>query len=198
MGLPKSLLAATGMAALVIFAAPTLPAQQSSHEHDAAQAQQASQSADAQRSEQDSANFDEFSDPAIAAAAARKVDTISPAEVLKLLKGNNQSYALVDTQPVEGYAEGHIPGAVNYPWVMRITKFPIALPRDKTLIFYGSCPNDTSSIVKQLGEFGYFNVKIMDGGWYKWLELKYPAEGPITTPPSQLSQLTNRAKTAAQ
>jgi rhodanese-related sulfurtransferase len=197
----KSLLVAAGMAALVTFAAPAVRAQQSSHQQDAVQAQQTSQSAaDAQNSQQNPADFDAFSDPAMAAAATRKVDKISPADVLKLLKGNDQQYELVDTQPVEGYADGHIPGAVNYPWVMRITKFPIALPRDKMLVFYGSCPNDTNDIVKQLAEFGYFNVKIMDGGWYKWLELKYPAEGPISTPtpPAQVSQLTNRGKDARQ
>ncbi len=58
---------------------------------------------------------------------------------------------------------------------MQIKTFPIALPRDRTLIFYGSCPHDTSSIVSELAEFGYNNVKIMDGGLEKWLSMKYPA-----------------------
>jgi 3-mercaptopyruvate sulfurtransferase SseA len=61
--------------------------------------------------------------------------------------------------------------------VMRIAKFPIPLPRNKTLVLYGSCPNDTSDMIKELAEFGYFNIKVMDGGWYKWVAMKYPAEG---------------------
>jgi rhodanese-related sulfurtransferase len=114
------------------------------------------------------------SDPAMDMAASTSVPVVTPAEVLRLTQQKDANILLVDTQPASGYADTHIPGAVNYPWVMRITTFPISLPRDKTLIFYGSCPNDTSDTVKQLAEYGYFNVKIMDGGLYKWVGLKYP------------------------
>ncbi|MGH9561114.1 MAG: rhodanese-like domain-containing protein, partial [Terracidiphilus sp.] len=113
-------------------------------------------------------------DPAMDMAASSPAPVVTPADVLKLMQQKTANVLLVDTQPSSGYADTHIPGAVNYPWVMRITTFPISLPRDKTLIFYGSCPNDTSGIVKQLAEYGYFNVKIMDGGLYKWVDLKYP------------------------
>ncbi|HKV06326.1 MAG TPA: rhodanese-like domain-containing protein [Candidatus Acidoferrales bacterium] len=132
------------------------------------------------------------SDPTIASSAP--VQSIAPADVLKLLQSKDSKFALVDTQPADGYNEGHIPGALNYPWVMRIRTFPIALPRNKTLIFYGSCPNDTSDIVKQLAEFGYSSVMIMDGGWYKWVELKYPASGAVENapPPSETSQVVAR------
>lgn len=113
-------------------------------------------------------------DPTAEMAATSPVTVVTPAEVLKLTQQKDSNILLVDTQPASGYADTHIPGAVNYPWVMRISKFPISLPRDKTLIFYGSCPNDTSDTVKQLAQYGYFNVKIMDGGLYKWVGLKYP------------------------
>ena len=113
-------------------------------------------------------------DPAMEMATASPVSVLTAAQVLKLTQQKDANVLLVDTQPASGYADTHIPGAVNYPWVMRITTFPITLPRDKTLVFYGSCPNDTSDIVKQLAEYGYFNVKIMDGGLYKWVDLKYP------------------------
>jgi len=113
-------------------------------------------------------------DPAAEMAAATPVQTVTPADVLKLMQQKDANIVLVDTQPTSGFADTHIPGAISYPWVMRIAKFPISLPRDKTLIFYGSCPNDTGDTVKQLAEYGYFNVKIMDGGLYKWEALKYP------------------------
>jgi len=152
-------------------------------------------SASAMRAQDDPASSDPAnSDPALVAAAAAPVQTIAPEEVLKLMDAKDASIQLVDTQPADGFTEGHIPGAVNYPWVMRIKTFPIALPRNKTLIFYGSCPNDTADIVKQLAEYGYLNVKIMDGGWYKWLELKYPAAGtnPVAPSPApELSQLSS-------
>ena len=129
------------------------------------------------------------SDPALVTEAATPAQTISPTEVFRMMQDKSAKFALVDTQPVEGYADGHIPGAISYPWAMQIKSFPIPLPRDRTLIFYGSCPNDTSDTVKKLAEFGYFNVKIMDGGWYKWLDLKYPRTGTDNSSPD-LSQLT--------
>jgi len=131
-------------------------------------------------------------DPALAAAQATPVQTISPSDVLKLMHDKSASFALVDTQPTDGYVDGHIPGAISYPWVMQIKNFPITLPRDRVLIFYGSCPNDTSDMIKKLAEFGYMDVKVMDGGWYKWLDLHYPAAGKrAETQPAELSQVVN-------
>jgi rhodanese-related sulfurtransferase len=143
------------------------------------------------RAQNDSAvNDPANSDPSLVAASAAPVQTIAPADVLQMMQDKGTKFTLVDTQPVEGYAAGHIPGAVSYPWAMQIKSFPIPLPRDRVLIFYGSCPNDTSDTVKKLAEFGYLNVKIMDGGWYKWLELKYPAAGPANNSAPDISQLT--------
>jgi len=116
-------------------------------------------------------------DPMFASQPIPTPKTVTPEAVLKMIQDKDASIALVDTQPADGYADGHLPGATSYPWAMRITKFPIPLPRNKTLVLYGSCPNDTSDLIKQLAEFGYFNIKVMDGGWYKWVALKYPAEG---------------------
>jgi len=147
-------------------------------------------SAPAVHAQDDSAVTDPAADPTLVAEAAAPAQMIAPADVLKMMQDKGVKFALVDTQPIDGYAAGHIPGAISYPWAMQIKTFPIPLPRDRVLIFYGSCPNDTSDTVKKLAEFGYFNVKIMDGGWYKWLELKYPTAGPNNASPD-LSQLTS-------
>ena len=134
-----------------------------------------------------------FNDPALQAAAAQPVQTVAPADVLKMLDDKRSDIAIVDTQPPSGFADTHIPGALNYPWVMRIKSFPIPLPRNKTLVFYGSCPNDTADIVKQLAEYGYFNVKIMDGGLDKWMAMKYPVtRGASEQPTPDLSQLVTK------
>jgi len=139
---------------------------------------------------QDGATMDPAtSDPALVEATATTAQTVEPADVLKMMHDKDAQYAIVDTQPVQGYAEGHIPGAISYPWAMQIKTFPIPLPRDRLLIFYGSCPNDTSDTVKKLAEFGYFNVKIMNGGWYKWLELKYPTADSDSNSSPDLSHL---------
>ena len=130
-------------------------------------------------------------DPSIVAQPAPP--TVAPEAVLKMVQEKDPTIALVDTQPVDGYAEGHIPGAINYPWVMRVKVFPISLPRNKTLIMYGSCPHDTEDLIRQLAEFGYTNIKVMDGGWYKWVALKYPAAGKGDNPTSQSAVAQNAA-----
>lgn len=146
------------------------------------------------------AQDDAAMDPDLIAATANPPQTISPADVLKLMQtGDQTKFALVDTQPADGYTDTHITGALSYPWAMRITQFPIALPRDRMLIFYGSCHNDTSSIVSQLAEFGYNNVKVMDGGLEKWLSLKYPALRHTSAAAEQsLSQLTTAPQKTAK
>jgi rhodanese-related sulfurtransferase len=103
---------------------------------------------------------------------------IKPADVLKMMQDKDTSFVLVDTQPEMAYAQSHVPGAINYPFQERLTP-PIPLPRDKTLILYCPCTHDEDSIsmAKKLAEFGYYNVKILEGGWYKWEDLKYPVTG---------------------
>jgi rhodanese-related sulfurtransferase len=29
-------------------------------------------------------------------------------------------------------------------------------------------------MTKKLRQFGYFRTKVLEGGWFKWLELGYP------------------------
>jgi rhodanese-related sulfurtransferase len=103
---------------------------------------------------------------------------IKPADVLTMMQNKDTSFVLVDTQPEEAFADGHIPGAINYPWVPQV-KPPISLPRDKMLVLYCPCNHDEDSIdmYKKLAEFGFLNTKILEGGWYKWVALKYPVDG---------------------
>lgn len=117
-----------------------------------------------------------------AAMAAPPVQFIKPADVLKLIQDKATTFQLVDTQPAEAFEEGHVPGAVNFPWVAQI-KPPVSLPRNKMLILYCPCTHDEDSIdmTNKLAEFGYYNVKVLEGGWYKWVALKYPIEGTDTT-----------------
>jgi rhodanese-related sulfurtransferase len=111
-------------------------------------------------------------------AAAPPPEFISPADVKKMMDAHATGFALVDTQPEEAFAEGHVPGAINYPWIDKV-KPPISLPRNKMLILYCPCNHDEDSIdmSNKLREFGYLNTKILEGGWYKWVALKYPVDG---------------------
>jgi len=105
-----------------------------------------------------------------------KPDFISPEDVKKLIDAGDTSFVLVDNAPSMAFDEEHIPGALSYPFVAQITP-PVTLPRNKTLIMYCPCgPDDADAIAmaKQLRMFGYFRVKILHGGWFKWQELGYP------------------------
>ena len=125
---------------------------------------------------QDDAGQAGFDDPT--AMAAPPPQFIAPAEIKKMMDNHDTSFQLVDTQPEEAFAEGHIPGAINYPWVQQV-KPPIPLPRNKMLVLYCPCNHDEDSIdmYKKLAEFGYLNTKILEGGWYKWVALKLPVDG---------------------
>ena len=103
---------------------------------------------------------------------------ISPEELKQMIEEDSDKILVVDNAPELAYEEEHIPGAVNFPWVHAI-KPPVTLPRNKTLVLYCPCgPGDADSLdmSKKLRRFGYFNTMVLEGGWFKWLELGYPVE----------------------
>jgi rhodanese-related sulfurtransferase len=103
-------------------------------------------------------------------------DFIEPEELLKKIEAGDSDFVLVDNAPAMAYEEEHIPGAISYPWVRAITP-PVTLPRNKTLVLYCPCAGDDADSIdmtKKLRQFGYFRTKVLEGGWFKWLELGYP------------------------
>jgi rhodanese-related sulfurtransferase len=95
-------------------------------------------------------------------------------ELRRLIQQGSQDILIVDNAPTLVWEEAHIPGAVSFPWVRQITD-PVTFPRAKTLILYCPCTHDEDSIdmAKQLVELGYFKIKVLEGGWFKWEELGY-------------------------
>ena len=102
---------------------------------------------------------------------------VRPDELKKMIESKAPDFVVVSNDPQESFDEAHIPGAVSFPWVMQI-KGPISLPRNKTLILYCACAHeeDSSDMATKLAQFGYRNIKVLDGGILKWMELKYPVE----------------------
>jgi 3-mercaptopyruvate sulfurtransferase SseA len=110
-------------------------------------------------------------------SSALEVQLIKPEELKKLID-SKADMLVVDNQPKGAYDMEHIPGAVNFPWAMQI-KGPVTLPRDKMLIFYCACSHEedaTDMAEKLMKEFGYRNIKVLEGGWLRWVELGYPIE----------------------
>ena len=109
--------------------------------------------------------------------ASQSFSRIKCEELKKMIDSKTADILVVSNDPQESFEEGHIPGAISFPWADTL-KVPVALPRNKTLILYCSCSHeeDSSDMAAKLARFGYRNVKLLEGGFLKWSELKYPIE----------------------
>ncbi len=117
--------------------------------------------------------------PTLAIAAPKKpeqLQSISPEGLKELIEGG-ADVIVVDNQPAEAYAVGHIKGAVNFPWAAEIPS-PKELPKNKLLILYCGCAHeeDSTDVAMQLVKRGYTKLMLLQGGWPKWVELDYPQE----------------------
>lgn len=101
-------------------------------------------------------------------------DFMTPEELKKHIDEHSTNIVIVDTAAAPVWEDEHIPGAVNFPYSKNITA-PVPLPREKTLVIYCACKDheDSTDVARQLSLLGYRNVKVLKGGWFKWLELKY-------------------------
>jgi rhodanese-related sulfurtransferase len=99
---------------------------------------------------------------------------MAPEELKKLIDQKSTDIVIVDTAATLIWEEEHIPGAVSVPYKPNLTP-PIPLPREKTLVIYCACKDheDSTDMAKQLSLLGYQKVKVLKGGWFKWLDLKY-------------------------
>jgi rhodanese-related sulfurtransferase len=111
-------------------------------------------------------------------ANAQDIPQIKPEELKRLIESGDQSIVIVDVQPKGAYDLGHVKGAINFSWAATI-KSNGNLPKDKTLILYCDCSHeeDSTDVATQLKEnYGYTNLKLLEGGWSKWREAGYPVE----------------------
>lgn len=104
-------------------------------------------------------------------------DFMSPEELKKDIETHAADIVIVDTGAPPVWEDEHIAGAVNFPYAKNITA-PVPLPRDKTLVIYCACKDheDSTDVARQLSLLGYRKVKVLKGGWFKWVDLKYPTE----------------------
>ena len=108
---------------------------------------------------------------------AQEFPEVTPAELKEMIE-SKADIVILDNQPKAGYDAGHIPGAISFPWVKEI-KSAVTLPHDKPLILYCACDAEEDAIhmaALLLEGFMYTNVKVLKGGWLKWVELGYPVE----------------------
>jgi rhodanese-related sulfurtransferase len=105
-------------------------------------------------------------------------DFMPPDELRRKIQAHAADVVIVDTAAPAIWEDEHIAGAINYPWVHEL-ELPVKLPRDKTLVVYCACKDheDSTDMAKKLSQVGYLNVKVLKGGWFKWLDLGYETEG---------------------
>jgi rhodanese-related sulfurtransferase len=101
-------------------------------------------------------------------------DFMSPEDLKAAIEARRDDIVIVDTAAPLIWEDEHIPGAVNYPWVHELA-LPVTLPRDKTLVLYCACKDheDSADMAQKLSLVGFLNVKVLEGGWFKWLDLGY-------------------------
>lgn len=103
------------------------------------------------------------------------------AQQLKALMDGGADIIIVDGQPAEAFVLGHITGAVNVPWDMKI-KAPSNLDKNKLLVIYCGCSPDAKPSATDAGDiamqlysnYGYRKMATLKGGWDHWKELGYP------------------------
>lgn len=90
----------------------------------------------------------------------------------------------IDARSPDGYAEGHIPGAINIPYD-QLPKYLDTLQSQvlKTDHIIAYCWSPTCDFSDQLATelkiMGYENVEVFTGGWDHWTAAGHPAEeGP--------------------
>lgn len=99
---------------------------------------------------------------------------MTPEQLKKHIDEHSDGVVIVDTAATLIWEESHIPGAISFPWAPNIS-LPVPLPRDKMLVLYCACKDheDSADMAKKLSHLGYQNVKVLKGGWFKWLDLEY-------------------------
>jgi rhodanese-related sulfurtransferase len=105
-------------------------------------------------------------------------DYMSVEDLKNLIDVGSDDIVVVDTAAELIYEDERIPGSVNLPWVHELA-LPVDLPRDKTLVLYCACVDeeDSTDMAQKLSFAGFIDVKVLKGGWFKWLELGYPTVG---------------------
>ena len=102
-------------------------------------------------------------------------------EELKKLVDENADIVILDVQQKRLYLQGHIKGAMHFPWKQQITAIDARyLPKDKPLIVYCDCgPRDTDSseVAAALVALGFADVRVLTDPSIKgWMEAGYAME----------------------
>ncbi len=100
---------------------------------------------------------------------------------LKKMMDDGTAVTIIDVQPADVYAEGHIKGAISIPWKSQIALEDVfSLPEDQLIVVYCDCgpgEADSADAARQLFQMGYEKVKVLGDPSIKgWRQAGYPIE----------------------
>ena len=99
---------------------------------------------------------------------------ISPAEA-NMMIDDNPDLIVIDVSPA--YADGHLPGAVNYP--VGDGSLDDAIPmldKDATYLVYCHVESASRQGAQKLVDAGFMNVYRLEGEYDAWVDAGYPTE----------------------
>ena len=118
-------------------------------------------------------------------AALESVEEISAEGVAQILaKPDRAGWYFVDVREPDEYAEGHIPGARNFPRgflevradLEHYKRDPWLEDRGRKLILYCGGGHRSALAAKTLQEMGFERVLSLAKGWTGWIEQDRPVE----------------------
>ncbi len=115
-------------------------------------------------------------------AALANVNEVDVGWVMENLK--NPNYTILDVREPEEFAEGHIPGALNFPRgflevradLDHYKRDPRLEDRTLELICYCGGGHRSALAADTLRQMGFENPLSMRGGWTEWTVRNYPVE----------------------
>lgn len=115
-------------------------------------------------------------DPNFEAVAKGQDKIFVSVEDVKKAYDAQADFVFVDARPATDYAQAHIVGAVNAPY-FEVEKHLSKIPKDKWVITYCGCPHaEAEEAARRLMKAGYTKVKVIDEGFYAWVDKGWPLE----------------------
>jgi len=103
-------------------------------------------------------------------------------EILQHVIQSKSKILLIDGRSESAYHKGHIPGAVNIPYIQRdyfSKQLLVDVARETPIIVYcsGKHCNTSVELAKFLSwKFGFMHVQVFKGGWEEWVKGANPIQ----------------------
>jgi sulfate permease, SulP family len=109
----------------------------------------------------------------IEAISCENVDRIPPSEVIRRMKENPESLALVDVGERREFARWHIAGSFNIP-LPQLTVCSDDIPRDRTVVLISRIGRRSTLAAHILHDQGFTDVVNLSGGMLGWEAAGHP------------------------